>query len=91
MLSNDYKRERLTGKVNYLGWSKILLSELTEKGFFNAANSSTKSFFEPAFASKTCALIMNNVSLAIAGSLGLGLGFSRTSRINLVFCTSNVV
>lgn len=61
--NTDPKRERLSGKSNYLGWSKMMKIELKEKNLIN-----DKDKFESTTDSKAVAFILRNVSLSIVGT-----------------------
>ncbi len=55
--------EKLTGKSNYLGWSKIILSELKQRDYY------VKNMFVESTKEKAAGLIMKSVSLKIAAML----------------------
>ena len=60
---NEIKIEKLTGKTNYLGWSKVVMAELKQRGYWD------REAFSKATSEKASALLLKHVSLKIAGML----------------------
>jgi len=59
----EIKIEKLIGKTNYLGWSKVIIAELKQKGYIKNES------FDDSQKDKAVALILRSVSLKIAGML----------------------
>ena len=62
--NSESKVEKLNGKTNYLGWSKVMMSELKQRSYW-----SNKIGFNKNFEEKAAALILKSVSLKIAAML----------------------
>ena len=62
--NSESKVEKLNGKTNYLGWSKVMMSELKQRSYW-----SNKIGFNKTFEEKAAALILKSVSLKIAAML----------------------
>ena len=62
--NSESKVEKLNGKTNYLGWSKVMMSELKQRNYWVA-----KTGFNKTFEEKSAALILKSVSLKIAAML----------------------
>ena len=57
------RRETLTGRANYLGWSKIVMCDLIEKNYFVPGSPGS---WTPEHAAKAKTTIMKYLSLAVA-------------------------
>ena len=61
--NSEWKVEKLNGKSNYLGWSKVIMSEFKQRNYW------LKSGFTKSTEEKSAALILKSVSLKIAAML----------------------
>ena len=62
--NSESKVEKLNGKTNYLGWSKVMMSEFKQRSYW-----SNKIGFNKTFEEKAAALILKSVSLKIAAMI----------------------
>ena len=62
--NSESKVEKLNGKTNYLGWSKVVMSELKQRSYW-----SNKIGFNKTLEEKAASLILKSVSLKIAAML----------------------
>ena len=62
--NSESKVKKLNGKTNYLGWSKVMMSELKQRNYWVA-----KTGFNKTFEEKSASLILKSVSLKIAAML----------------------
>ena len=59
--NSESKVEKLNGKTNYLGWSKVMMSELKQRNYWVA-----KTGFNKTFEEKAATFILKSISLKIA-------------------------